>query len=310
MGNICSHISSHDSNTSDIPVGTASGISNDGRMETTLFSGLADSFADLGGASRIHLQHAVSSISPTTMASSSSSSSSSINVHAIDVTASGASSSDSIAPHRFTRDECELFDDKLNRCRKQTSHANHIQWVFHIAILEYIFEEAANQPSQSVTRTIWPRNEDRLKNWYDNNVRPAQKKQRLEGDQDQIPNSQPQLVSNSSDCGSSAGVDGSVNSGASAVDMPPAVERHYRSDALTVEEETFIIDTGKAMKMSGGVVNGTVLSTAYCRHFLSFKRDPSVLTTRWQKWFRNQKKSPQTAWYKEYKNKYPTAAED
>ena len=127
MGNICSHISSHDSNTSDIPVGTASGISNDGRMETTLFSGLADSFADLGGASRIHLQHAVSSISPTTRASSSSSSSSSINVHAIDVTASGASSSDSIAPHRFTRDECELFDDKLNRCRKQTSHANHIQ---------------------------------------------------------------------------------------------------------------------------------------------------------------------------------------
>lgn len=291
-------LSSHDSNTIDNPVGAGSGSSIDGCMEMSLFSTLADSFSDIG-ASRINLQHTISSISPTTSASSSSSSSSSnINVHAINVTTSGASLSDSIAPYRFTRDECELFNDKLNRCRKQTSHANHIQW----HTLEYIFEEAANQPLQSVTRTIWPRTEARLQNWYDNNVRPAQKKQRLEDDQDPIPNSQPQLIINSSSSGSSAGVDGSVNSGASAV------ERHYRSDALTPEEERIIIDTGKAMKMSGDVVNGAVLSTAYCRHFLSSKRDPKVLAEKWQKWFRNQRKSPGTAWYKDYKNKYPTAA--
>ena len=109
---------------------------------------------------------------------------------------------------------------------------------------------------------------------------------------------------NSSSSGSSAGVDGSVNSGASAV------ERHYRSDALTPEEERIIIDTGKAMKMSGDVVNGAVLSTAYCRHFLSSKRDPKVLAEKWQKWFRNQRKSPGTAYHRTSKRNTSTRSNE
>ena len=215
----------------------------------------------------------------------------------------GASSSDSIAPHRFTQDECEFFNDKINRCRKQTSRVNHIQW----HTLAYIFEEAANRPLQSVNRTIWPRTEDRLQNWYDNNFRPALKKQRLEGDQ--VPNSQPQLIINSSSIGSAVHAEGLVSSGSLVVDMPQAVDRHYRNDDLTTDEETFIINTGKNMKMNGQQVNGANLSTSYCRHYLLWKRDSRVLADKWQKWFRNQKKS-KTGWYKEYKKQFPSGTEE
>jgi hypothetical protein len=292
---------------SNIPTSTITSLNNNhSSIGMSSLSMLTDTIRELG-ASPIVAHQAVTSMPPSCISSSASSSSSStstISIHMNDVAISDTSASDSKAPHRFTQDECNLFDDKLSRCRKQTSNTNNVQW----HTLAYIFEHAASQPSQSISRTIWPRSEERLQNFYSNNVRPVLKKQRtLESNQTAVSNTQQPVVINSSCTGSAAETGGPVDNGELVVAMPLAcTEREMRKDDLTTEEDNFIIDTGKNMKMSGQEVNGGVLFKAYRRHFQLWTRDPQVLADRWQKWFRNQKKAPGTRWYKEYRQKVPS----
>ena len=293
--------SSHDLSTGNIHTSATSSSDNNRMIDTFELPNRSCGL----GASPNATQHVVSSLPPSSNILSSSSSSSSRNndIHTID----GYTPSDAMEPHRFTREECNLFNDKLNRCRRQTKNTNNIQW----HTMAYIFEEASNQPSQSTTRTIWPRSEERLENWYSNNVRPAQKKQRLDSEQHQVPSTQLPSITSSSSSSSAAGLGGPVNhdnGGTVVVDMLPT-ERHFRHDDLTTDEVDFVIGTGKDMKMDGQEVNGANLSQAYCRHFLSWKRQPSVLAEKWQRWFRGQKKS-KTVWYKEYKAKFPTTRDD